>query len=122
MIGNDRFRTLVRLLNEGTDKGRLGWQQTADEDEYRVTLGSGMVRVGKHDSPQLLTSGEANPRAVAYYLVVLDHKNQVIEEFRPAGGEDEAVLSELFGKVRRQALNLDQSYDNLFRELEQRVK
>ncbi len=113
MPPDPRFERLLKLLNAGTVNRRLSWSQTPDEDTFRITFGTGIVRVGK--SPHLINGQQA------YTLVVLDQSNQVIEEIRPANEEENALLEQIYSNARRSALNLDFALNALLEELENRA-
>ena len=113
---NSRLNELVRLLLAAMDREKIHWTDTSEADTFRATLSSGIVRLSKFEDQLPLG---ASP---VYQLVVMDQKNQVIEEFRTSDSEETAMLNELYRKVRGKALNLDNAWDVLVRELKQKAE
>ena len=106
----DRFPELLRLLDEATDRGRLVWEATPEDNEYRAVLGTGMVRLTCHGNP-----------SCPYSLTVLDRWNQVIGQLIPEGKGERDRLQALFGKACRQAPGLDTAFEAVLDELRRRV-
>jgi hypothetical protein len=102
-----KIQRLLILLEKGTREGRLSWEQAAGENEFRVTLGNGLVRVGK--------------RGEGFTLTVLDQGNRVIDEVHVATRTELPRLAEVHQLAREYALNLEGAMDNLLSELERRV-
>jgi hypothetical protein len=96
---------LLRLLRSGTERGSLRWKETADEDSFRATLGSGIVAVTKTGT------------APFYKLEMLNPHGQLITEYEPSGEGELIAIKELYKTVRHKALNLDASMRVLVEEL-----
>lgn len=112
---NPKLEALLALLKNGTEARRLHWQTTPDANTFRVSLGTGLVRLWKNESYLATTPG-------GYYtLTILDHSGQLVDEYTPEGEQERASLAELFGMARRSALNLDNILDEMLAELQSRV-
>jgi hypothetical protein len=96
---------LLRVLEAATDKQALRWAETADEDTFRAEFGRGMVRIGK------------SPDTAGYVLTLIDQDGTIVDESQPLGEGEQNALSQLYKKVRRQALNLDERLKALFGHL-----
>jgi hypothetical protein len=96
---------LLRVLNAATDKSKLHWEKTAEEDTFRTEMGLGMIRISK-------TAGGPN-----YSLSLLDRNGILLDEYEPAEGGERSALEALYKKVRRQALNLDFQLQSVYDHL-----
>lgn len=111
---NSRLNELVRLLLGAMSREKIHWTDTSEPNTFRATLSSGIVRLSKQEIHQFGTPP-------LFQLVVLDQKNQVIEEFRSSGSEDAALLNELYQQVRGKALDLEHAWGILVQELKQKA-
>jgi hypothetical protein len=118
---SNRLPELVRLLNEATERDRLVWEGTPDEDEFRAVLSTGMIRLARHENKMFVGTLPPEGPFGKYSLTVLDQRNQVIERLIPKDADELEMLGQLFGKVRRRVLNLDMSYESLLNELRRRA-
>jgi hypothetical protein len=112
-----RLVEIVRLLQKATDRGTIRWTTTSQENTFRATLSSSLVRIAREEEP--FNQSSSLP---TYQLVVLDQRNQPIEEFRSSEAEGTALLDNLFQKVRAKAINLDHAWDLFVSELRQRAE
>ncbi len=96
---------LLRVLNVATDKNRLHWTTTAEEDTFRTDFGHGLVRISK-------TEGFSR-----YVLSLLDREGVLLEEYQPSGEGLLNVIEALYKKVRRQALDLDGKLQGVYDQL-----
>jgi hypothetical protein len=96
---------LLRVLNAATDKNKLHWSKTAEEDTFRTDFGHGMVRISK-------VLG-----APTYILSLLDRDGTLLEEYLPAGEGELIALDTVYKKVRRQALDLEQKLKGFYEQL-----
>lgn len=115
MSTNPKITDLLALLKNGTESRRLQWQTTPDENTFRVSLGTGLIRLSRNDSETL------TPLPVRFTLSIFDHRGQLIDDYSPEAEDEKDSLSELFGMARRSALNLDKILDNMLEELKSRV-
>jgi len=119
MIVIGQVPTLVTLLNDGMDKGRLSWQQTAARMSTASRLSRAWSGWGSQYSPRLLLSGEAPPVRGCHYLVVLDHKTtRSSRNFHPADGEGQAYWRNSSARSAGRPSVSTTPTTNLFRELE----
>ena len=99
----DRLQKLIQLLDAATDLGTLRWEETADEDCFRATISTGLIRIG---------------RAVPgnYSIELIDAVGRVIDSFYvfEAGTPG---LPELYSKARRQALPQEDAWQKMVEEL-----
>ena len=98
---------LLRVLTAATERSKLHWQTTADEDAFRAEFGFGMVRI------------EQNRTSSRYLLTLLDQEGTIVDEYRPSGEGEVIALDVLYKKVRRQALDLDSKLSDLYGHLKQ---
>jgi hypothetical protein len=96
---------LVRMLNTATDKDRIQWNKTADEDTFRTQFGTAMVRIG------------ASPLGASYVISLLDNQGTLLEQYQPSGEGQMIAVEALYQKIRRQALNLEFKLKNVFDQL-----
>jgi hypothetical protein len=106
------YPRLIALLSQGTDRGHFTWKQTAEENTFRCLLGNGTVELSRVDTPGQL------PR---YLITLFDANNTVLEELWARSEEDAQSLGELYDRVRRSALNIDQAIEALMEEISERA-
>jgi hypothetical protein len=125
-----RLTELIQLLNKATDRGGLQWEATLDENEFRAFLTTGLVKIMKMGDDYLISSRSVfgssppaleTPQTERYAVQILDSTNRVIDFLVPSTPEENEPLKELFWKVRRSALQVDQLYGNLLTELRSRA-
>src|SRR6266496_5228977 len=98
---------ILRALNVATDKGKLNWSTTAEDDTFRANLAQGMVRISKGLPP---------PR---YILSLLDNDGTLLEEYQNSGEGELLALEALYKKARRRALNLGGKLHSVYSYLKQ---
>ena len=54
-----KFAKLINELSQETKEGKLAWEDTADEEEFRAVLKPGMVRLVRPASCQLFEEGDS---------------------------------------------------------------
>jgi hypothetical protein len=96
---------LLRVLNTATDKDKLQWNETAEEDTYRAEFGLGMVRISKE------------PTSSRYVLSLLDREGILLDEYRPSGEGTLVAIEHLYKKARSRALNLDWKLQGMYDHL-----
>ncbi len=120
---SNKLNELIDLLSEAMDANRVEWEETPDENEFRTVLNTGMIRLRHHIPIYAPISGQAyfsQPMIPeSYSLTIMDKKNQMIDELRSEGKEQNARMASLWKKVRRIILDLDPSYNSLLGELRQ---
>ena len=72
----NKFHKLLRMLTQGTIQGKLSWEDTADDEEFRAVLSPGMVCIGRrmayHDDGESLRY---------FAITLLNRKARAAEEF-----------------------------------------
>src|SRR4051812_2158424 len=86
---------LLQVLNAATDKDKVRWNTTAEEDTFRAETDFGMVRLAR------------SPSASRYALSLIDQEGTLLDEFQPSGEGEVIATENLYKKVRNKALNLD---------------
>jgi len=112
----DKFLKLMNELKRATIEGRISWEETADEEEFRAVLKPGMVRVGRR--PAYDADDEAT---TVFAITLLNQEGRVVEEFvahQPASLEP---AEELFELARRTALKGEKLLDDFLADLEKRL-
>ena len=106
---------VVRVLIEGTKKGRIKWESDASQsDVFFTTLQKGYVRVS-----QLVSfTGPGEP----LLFELLDKEWRTISKLQPDTSDDYPVVRELYDLARSQALNLDQTLAALVEEIQSRSR
>src|SRR5712692_6445931 len=99
-MASERFAQLIDELSSSTHSRRVQWQETAEENSFRVGLGDGMIRID---------SGRGS--AGRYYrAVLLDRHGRVVDTY--LASEDDGisfeVLERMYDEARATALNVDQ--------------
>ncbi len=112
MPNNNDFPGLIRLLRQGTERGFLQWKETADPQTFRCLFGKGTVEITCENEAAL---------APRYGIMLYDEKNTLLEELGARSEGDTQALGELYDKVRRSVLRIDQAIQALLAEIESRV-
>lgn len=100
-MGIDKEVILVEQLLDKTRKRALTWEPTAREDEFISTLGGNVsftVRIGKTREVLILRD---------------DHDRTLLS----VTSDDVSEVSQLYAEVRRQALRVDESLDDVLKQL-----
>ena len=100
-MATDKQIELVKQLLDKTRKRLLSWEPTAWEDEFISTLGGDVsftVRVGN--------TGDV--------LILRDQRDRVLLSVT---ADELNGLSQLYAEVRRQALDVDESLDDVLDQL-----
>jgi hypothetical protein len=111
-----RFVSLLKRLSEKTVSGLVRWQQTANDESYRVGLGEGSVRIDQ------ITDSDGD---TYYRLTLLNKKAQEVEELifapwlSPEG--DMSWAAALYSAARRSALDIDGLLASMEKDLEKGV-
>ncbi len=73
---SDKFLKLMDELRQATIEGKITWEETADESQFRALLKPGMVRIGR----QVLYS-EDGDITTTYSITLLNREGRVVKEF-----------------------------------------
>jgi hypothetical protein len=113
----DRVRGFLLRLLSSTQARKLAWEETADENTFRLTLDAGMVHIEKlKNSNRILPSGLEH-----YRLSLLNVNGTTVEAFEGEEGQDFINLKQLYELARESALKPDDFLSNLEKEIGQRA-
>jgi hypothetical protein len=102
---------MVELLSARTENGTLGWETTAQENEF-VTSSSGGASIF---IKQLFSSNDPDPD---FEFSVRDKDDRyVFSIFNNGNGVDYKGLSNLHELARRSALKIDKTIDSILNDL-----
>jgi hypothetical protein len=111
-----KLHRLFHELTQATNRGKLSWEDTADDEEFRAVLKPGMVRIGRRVA--LYDDGESS----RYFAVtLLNREGRIAEEFDSRESSETEMFAELFELARRSALKGDALFDDLLADLEKRL-
>jgi len=111
MSFEDKFHSLVAQLSAGTAAGRLQWEDTADEDTYRIALRTGLIQVNR------FTPVGSECDETRYALSVFNNVNKLVERYDPEAVTSQTELEGLWQGARRSAMHADQVIDSLLKEV-----
>jgi hypothetical protein len=108
---DDRLIKMLDVLVERTDRGAAQWKTTDDPEAFLLPLKSGGVVIDRY----LKTN--------RYWLRVLDKDGVTLEELSGVAQESArsgwiSQLADLWQRVRRQVLRIDEKIDAVLEELE----
>ncbi len=109
----DKFVKLLKELIIATKNGKVSWSETPDENEFRVVLGPGMVRVGRHE-----VVGEDVQSYKYFSAKLLNRDANLVEELHE---EQQGLIAELFEAARRSARGSDRLLDDMLADVEGRL-
>ena len=112
---SDKFLKLMDELRQATIEGKITWEETADESQFRALLKPGMVRIGR----QVLYS-EDGDITTTYSITLLNREGRVVEEFMTPEPYLEQ-MGGLFELARRTAMKGEQLLDDFLAELGKRL-
>jgi hypothetical protein len=108
-----RIRDLMKRLLDSTRAGKLCWEETADENTFRLILDVGILHVeGVRQPTSLGSSAQSN-----YRLSLLNENNVLVGVFEGGQSEDQRLLRELYEAARHSALRPN----DFLRQVEQEV-
>ena len=113
---SDKLLKLMRELKQATIEGKISWEDTADEGQFRVVLKPGMVRIGRH--PAYDADDEAT---TVFAITLLNQEGRVVEEFVAQQPFSLEPAAELFELARRTALKGEKLLDDFLADLEKRL-
>src|SRR4051812_13423159 len=111
-----KFLKLISELTQATVAGKLTWEDTADEEEFRTVLKPGMVRIGRR-----IAYADDGDSMTCFGLTLLNREGRVVEEFETQEPQFLERASQLFELARRSALKGDVLLDDLLADLEKRL-
>lgn len=111
METNTKLIEFLRHLRRATETGRIRWQETVNEDAFRVVLDHGMVRVG------LVAADDEDGESQSHYAVLLDKEGRVQEEVSLIPS-DPSLLDDLYHLAKRSVRNSDKLIEELMGDLE----
>ena len=92
---------LITLLRQGTERGSIKWKETAGENTFRCSLGKGTVEISR----------ENNQLSLPYVITLFDERNNLLDELWANSEGENQAMKELYDKVRRSVLQLDQAIE-----------
>ena len=119
MPAHDELKSLLKLLEEGTQQKALNWQQTPTENVFRMDLpGGAYVRLFRFESLV-----EDEEREVRYILQLFTEKGNLLEEWSSAELESQEAgkLNELYRLARRSALDVEKQMQQILKSLREKV-
>lgn len=103
----ERLHMLIKRLVMGTKTGRFRWEETAEDDLFRLTLDTGLIHIQ-----------QLGPGHTSYYrLTLLNQNNTKVEEVGAQSPTDNELLHDLYEAARKSALKPS----DFLNELEQEV-
>jgi len=116
----DYLKRLVSKLFELTNRGKLKWETTSDQDRFVVVLEKGTVEIEESEPWYDAHSGEA---AYDYSMTVHDEADRSLDtiaqkDLRVQGEPPDCTLPDLFRVARASALNSEEAVQELLTELD----
>jgi hypothetical protein len=109
MDPNPKFIRLLQRIQESTKAGRIHWEETVDENSFRLVLNPGMIRITRQDSD--------NSDLPIYVAILIDGGGKVVDT--AVGTASEAILlDEIWRLARRDAMKADGLIDVMIGNLE----
>jgi hypothetical protein len=116
----DYLKRLVSKLFELTNRGKLKWQTTSDQDRFVVVLEKGTVEIEESEPWYDSNSGDAT---YDYAMTVHDESGRSLDvitqkDLREPRGPFDCMLPDLFRVARASALNSEEAVQELLTELD----
>ena len=115
MSANPKFISLLRNLLEATEEGKLAWEETPNENTYRVFLDRAIVHISA-DSDE--------PFALVYYTASLKNPDgkelESLTVSRNEESDDWQLFADLYEAARRRAINVDGLLDGLIESVKKK--
>jgi hypothetical protein len=109
-MASERLVKLLGELLQTTRLGVVGWQETAEENAFRIGLGDGMIRI------QSRTNGDDDERNYDAYL--MNKQGRVVDEVTAwRNSPNYVMLRELYEEARSSALNMDDVVKSMLSDL-----
>ena len=97
-MASEQLTKLLSELLDATSHGAVGWEETAEEDAFRIGLGDGMIRIQSRTNP------DNDERQYEAYL--MNKQGRVVDEIS-SWGSNYKLLRELYEAARSSALNME---------------
>jgi hypothetical protein len=116
MADSELLPKLIERLLTLTEEGKIDWKETASEDDFQAVVGQYVVAVFR--------TRESEDWDNSFAVRVADRKGTLLEEAvgisgtAETGGILNGMLSQLFQKARRKALNVDEALTELLSSLD----
>lgn len=111
----NKFWTLMRELLQATEQGKIAWEETADESQFRALLKPGTVRIGRH-----VFEDEYGESQTTFNITLLSREGRVVEEFwTPETSQEE--MASLYELARRKARKGEQLLNEFLLDLQNRL-
>jgi hypothetical protein len=94
------IRDFISRLIPATQIGKLIWQETADEDSFRLLLDTGIILI-QRSNMQKMDGTLGQPE---YKLIFLNKNDSEVDSWHPDPGKDYEQLSLLYEVARDSAL------------------
>jgi hypothetical protein len=94
------IRDLTKRLLDSTKNGKLSWEETADENTFRLILDVGILHIQRVRQEPALGNGVQGD----YRLSLLNENNALMGEFEGGETNDSRLLRELYEAARSSAL------------------
>jgi hypothetical protein len=111
-----RFEALLRQLLIATREKKLSWEETADENTFRLIFDGGMVNVTQRSAVVGV------PLRTKYIATLLNEHNNLVEEFDPENEVEGALLSDVFHAARKSSVHPEEVFSSIERELQHRLQ
>ncbi len=112
-----RIESLVRLLSRGTAQDLLEWEETADEDTFRLVSATGNIRIEK-----TVRFDDETAQSYPYRcLTILNEKGRTIEEYTPTGATEFYDFDKLFDNARRSAYNTEEILSRIINDISVKI-
>lgn len=112
MEANPKYLALLESLIDATNRGRIRWEETASEDEFRTLINPEIVRIGRHLNREEFEN---------YFLLTLVNSGgKIIEQQAFSNGPDFEAAETLFEMARRDALRVDDFIDRMISAVKSR--
>src|SRR6266446_8397110 len=109
----ERIRLLIKRLVISTQAGKFRWEETADEDIFRLTLDAGIIHIRRIMGKTTI----GGPPGDDYMFKLFNQNNALVENFTSELEEDRKLLRDLYEAARASALKPNE----LLGKLEQEV-
>lgn len=109
-----RFAEILEEVKELTERDKLRWQETPDENRFIVVLQSGSLEIA-----QVVQEDDRKEEAVSYEAMLFNSRGNPVETINEAALADTQpdLLPKLFRLVRSKVRNTDEVLNRVLQEL-----
>jgi hypothetical protein len=110
----EKLATMIRRLDQQTEKGKVPWQKTASPSRFIAVFGDSVVRITQ---TTVETPDHSYTKAE---LSITDAEGNLLEEVDSNDLErwfHDDYLDDLFAAARRYAMGVDKALDSILEEL-----